>query len=475
MKKITTLIIALLAGITSWAQCSADFYSYNNGNNNDVAFYAVDSNQTGTYTWDMGDSTVMTTITGEAFHTYGSPGLYFACLTFDGSGAWAGCTITSCDSVFVGNTPPPPTCDASFGISNSQGSMNVNLYAYDSTQTGSYVWSMGDGSEVTSTNGFGVYSYASNGTYSVCCTFDDGMGCADTYCDSVVIGNTPPPSSCSADFYSYNNGNSNDVAFYAVDSNQTGTYTWDMGDNTLMTTTTGEAFYTYGSPGLYFACLTFDDGMGCTDTYCDSVFVGNTPPPSSCSAGFYWWQAYDSINNSFSSNVYLVNMATGANLTYSWSFGDGNTSSQQYPTHTYAQIGSYGICLSIDNGNGCTDTFCDTISVVVKSSGFTLNVISESEVASVGIENEEVIGLTSLYPNPVNESATLEFNATQNTNVDVTIIDISGKQVNNFSTNVNSGNNKIAVGTSDLANGYYMLNISSKDGGLTKTIRFAKQ
>jgi len=390
MKKITTLMITLLAGITSWAQCSADFYSYNNGNNNDVAFYAVDSNQTGTYTWDMGDSTVMTTITGEAFHTYGSPGLYFACLTFDGSGAWAGCTITSCDSVFVGNTPPPPTCDASFGISNSQGSMNVNLYAYDSTQTGSYVWSMGDGSAVTSTNGFGIYSYASNGTYSVCCTFDDGMGCTDTYCDSVVIGNTPPPT---------------------------------------------------------------------------------------CNAYFYWWQAYDSINNSFSSDVYLVNMAAGgvAPFTYAWDFGDGNTSNQQYPTHTYSQVGSYLICLTIEDANACTDTFCDTISVVVKSSGFTLNVISESQVASVGIENEEVISLTSLYPNPVNASATLQFNATQNTNVDVTIIDISGKQVNNFSTNVNSGNNKIAIGTSDLANGYYMLNISSKDGGFTKTIRFAKQ
>ena len=41
MKKITTLMIALLAGITSWAQCSADFYSYNNGNNNDVALIIV--------------------------------------------------------------------------------------------------------------------------------------------------------------------------------------------------------------------------------------------------------------------------------------------------------------------------------------------------------------------------------------------------------------------------------------------------
>ena len=387
MKKITTLMIALLAGMVSWAQCDATFISVNTGNGQ----------------------------------------MYF--------------------------------------------------YTLDSTLAGTYVWSMGNGDTQTTLDGDTYYSYNANGAYAVCLTYDDGMGCTDTYCDSVVIGNTPPPPTpCSADFYSWNNGNNNDVALYAADSTQIGTYTWEMGDGTVMTTTTGEAFYTYGSSGLYFACLSFDDGMGCTDTYCDSVYIGNTTPLT-CNSDFYWWQAYDSLNNTFSNVVYLVNMASGGNTpsTYAWDFGDGNTSNQQYPVHTYSQVGNYLICLSIADANGCSDTFCDTISVVVKSSGFTLNVISESQAASVGIEDEEVISFTSLYPNPVNESATLEFNATQNTNVDVTIIDISGKQVNNFSANVNSGNNKIAIGTSDLAKGYYMLNISSKDGGFTKTIRFAKQ
>jgi len=281
---------------------------------------------------------------------------------------------------------------------------------------------------------------------------------------------------CDATFISFDYGNGN-MYFYALDSTAAGTYVWSMGDGTVQTTIYGDTYYTYNANGAYEVCLTYDDGMGCTDTYCDSVVIGNTPPPPTCNSDFYWWQDYDSTNNTFSNVVYLVNMASGgvAPSTYAWDFGDGNTSNQQYPVHTYSQVGNYTICLSIADANGCTDTFCDTISVVVKSSGFTLNVISEGEVASVGIENEEVISLTSLYPNPVNESATLEFNATQNTNVDVTIIDISGKRVNSFSTNVNSGNNKIAVGTSSLANGYYMLNVSSTDGSFTKTIRFAKQ
>jgi hypothetical protein len=282
---------------------------------------------------------------------------------------------------------------------------------------------------------------------------------------------------CDATFGIYNTPGSMDVNIYADSTVQTGTWVYDMGDSSVVTSIDGHYNYTYGANGTYWICCTFNDGMGCTDSYCDSVVIGNTPPPPTCSSDFYWWQAYDSVNNTFSNVVYLVNMASGGVVpfTYAWNFGDGNTSNQQYPVHNYSQVGNYAICLSIADANGCADTYCDTISVVVKSSGFTLNVISESQVASVGIENEEVISLTSLYPNPVNASATLEFNAIQNTNVDVTIIDISGKQVNNFSVNVNSGNNKIAVGTSDLANGYYMLNISSKDGSFTKTIRFAKQ
>ncbi len=280
---------------------------------------------------------------------------------------------------------------------------------------------------------------------------------------------------CDATFISYDLGNGQ-MYFYTLDSTLAGTYVWSMGNGDVQTTLDGDTYYTYNANGAYEVCLTYDDGMGCTDTYCDSVVIGNTPPPSTCNSDFYWWQAYDSLNNTFSNVVYLVNMASGgvAPITYSWNFGDGNTSNQQYPVHTYSQVGNYAICLSIADANGCSDTFCDTIFVVVKSSGFTLNVISESQAASVGIEAEEIISFASLYPNPVNESATLEFNATQNTNLNFTVIDISGKQVNNFSMNVNSGNNKIAIETSDLANGYYMFNLSSTDGNFTKTIRFTK-
>ncbi len=48
--------------------------------------------------------------------------------------------------------------------------------------------------------------------------------------------------------------------------------------------------------------------------------------------------------------------------TYSWDFGDTNTSTQKNPTHTYANFGTYNVCLVAQNA--CTtDTLCQIIEV----------------------------------------------------------------------------------------------------------------
>ncbi|MFC2113953.1 S8 family serine peptidase [Bacteroidota bacterium] len=49
--------------------------------------------------------------------------------------------------------------------------------------------------------------------------------------------------------------------------------------------------------------------------------------------------------------------------TYSWLFGDGLSSSQQNPEHTYSEAGQYNVCLQIFDSVGCIDTLCKQISV----------------------------------------------------------------------------------------------------------------
>ncbi|GIV34725.1 MAG: hypothetical protein KatS3mg031_2260 [Chitinophagales bacterium] len=51
-----------------------------------------------------------------------------------------------------------------------------------------------------------------------------------------------------------------------------------------------------------------------------------------------------------------------------WDFGDGTTSSQQHPNHTYTSNGRYYVCLTATNAQG-SDTYCDSVEVTRIGSG----------------------------------------------------------------------------------------------------------
>lgn len=77
-----------------------------------------------------------------------------------------------------------------------------------------------------------------------------------------------------------------------------------------------------------------------------------------CQADF----TYSATNGTVS----FTNTSTGGGIWSSWDFGDGNTSSQYSPTHTYTTSGNYLVCLTIfDSLSQCQSSFCDTLSVQV--------------------------------------------------------------------------------------------------------------
>ncbi len=49
---------------------------------------------------------------------------------------------------------------------------------------------------------------------------------------------------------------------------------------------------------------------------------------------------------------------------WEWSFGDGQSSGEQNPQHTYGSPGTYQVCLSLITEFGCTQQFCDSITVI---------------------------------------------------------------------------------------------------------------
>ena len=183
---------------------------------------------------------------------------------------------------------------------------------------------------------------------------------------------------------------------------------------------------------------------------------------------------FDSTLNTFTTDIYCVENSTGGTgpFTYNWVFGDGNTSNLQYPTHVYNQVGDYNLCLTYTDANGCSSNYCDTITISSKSSGYTLNVIDESQINTLDILSLEPKNKSKIYPNPVNSLSYLDYSSDKKSNLSLTYIDYSGKIIKNERVKISSGNNKIKLSTEELGNGLYFLKINGENH--VETLSFVK-
>lgn len=97
----------------------------------------------------------------------------------------------------------------------------------------------------------------------------------------------------------------------------------------------------------------------------DNLFIIGLEPDSTATdnelkAYFLADQASGEIPHTVQFTNKAINIATDA--TYLWNFGDGATSTEQNPQHTYANIGNYTVSLQItSNGNVDTQTKTDYI------------------------------------------------------------------------------------------------------------------
>ncbi len=92
-----------------------------------------------------------------------------------------------------------------------------------------------------------------------------------------------------------------------------------------------------------------------------NIFVANfnyCGAPTACQASYTW-------NAGSNGMVYFTNTSStiaGPPPVFTWSFGDGTSSTSPSPTHTYTSNGLFSVCLTLTVG-GCTSTFCDTVVV----------------------------------------------------------------------------------------------------------------
>ncbi|MCA6361546.1 MAG: PKD domain-containing protein [Bacteroidetes bacterium] len=456
MKK-QILFLTLLAGFSVEAsgQCTASFNA-GQTQNNVVNFTNTSTpvNPNTTYFWwNFGDNTPGDFSVNPS-HTYSAPGNYPVTLSMLDSASQCLSIVTDTIAV-TGNVIcnvvvfSMPVSDASCATC-ADGVLSAT--ALGGTAPYTYAWSNGDTGSTVS----GLLP----GQYVVCAT--DANGCSS--CDTAYVA-VQTQSSCNASFTTTLNAGNVYSFTNTSTSSPTAGYYWDFGDGN--TSSLASPTHSYALSGNYAICLfVYDSAAMCFDLACDTLMnvIGNNP--SSCNADFYI--VYDTLQSS--PMAWVINLSTASpSATFIWSWGDNTYDTTAFPSHVYAQPGTYTICLSIiDQAGNCYDTLCQSLIVFrlaqqAASSPFVVNVVSSVPTGIEAVETDT----WSLYPVPASEVLHIRSSETL-TGRRFRIVDLSGRMVE-------SGVLTSSQLTVDaLEKGVYLLQLESS-GGNFSTQRFLRQ
>jgi PKD repeat protein len=353
-----------LASFTANNICQSDTLVFNNLSNGNGSTIT-------SYDWDFDDGSPNSTAVNPS-HFYSSPGTYNVTLTV----TTALCTD---DTVITVSVSPGPVVNFNASTLSGCAPLNVN---FSNTTTGSpnFTWNFGDGS-ATSSSANPTHVYNTPGTYSVTLIATQGS-CADTmtFTNMIQVANIPqssfsvPASVCIGDSVlttNSSNGNGSTIT----------SYSWDFGDGSPVSTQINPNHY-YSTTGTYTIMLTVGTAT-CTDDTSITVSVNPAPTVNFASSVT---QACDSAT------VQFTNTSSGA-ISYSWTFGDGATSSSSNPSHIYTSPGSYTVMLTANASGGCS-----TSRAVFNMVNIHATPLATFTATSNSICINECIGFDSQFP-----------------------------------------------------------------------------
>lgn len=228
----------------------------------------------------------------------------------------------------------------------------------------------------------------------ISCEFNDELPEAGSISDA-----TPPTS-----FFTFTAGTgATDFTrvVFANESDNATTYSWDFGDGN--TSTELDPINEFPGQGSYTVSLTVSDALNQTSTYTEAIEI--TQPPASADFNF----VATGLMVEFTDNSIFA-------VSYSWDFGDGNTSTDMNPTHTYAASGAYDVTLTIADVNGDMADITKEVNVGVQS---TFNaVIQNADMESyptAEMNNNDLVDAWTIDPdNSFNDGTPSIFNFWRN-------------------------------------------------------------
>jgi PKD repeat protein len=427
----------------------------------------------------------------------------------------------------------------------------------------SWSWSFGDGTGSSIQNP--QHTFATAGLHIVCLTIATDSGCTSVICDSVYVGSNT--GNCTSNFTYQASGLILSFTGYSS-SNYPATWTWDFGDSTGTITGINNAVtHTYAAQGYYTVCLTTLDSTGCTDTYCQTIYVGSNVFNSLCgtvsaggalldhglatlytidtTSGTATW--YQTVVLDSSSHYCFLNIPNGTYIVLAAPDSNSSVFNLYFPTY-YGDVLNWGDATVIvvpgnpapgwdinligfntpspGNGNiggglflggakgigdavpGVTvllydaslDALISTVSddnglfifsnlaygtytvypeipglntipaVVILNStnpdadNLYFSVNSDQIVAGMEQQDAQITSVSDVYPNPANANSGIAVVLQKPAQLNVTVLDITGRKLSEKNLRMAVGNHFINVNAEKLTSGVYQIILTSDDG-----------
>lgn len=318
--------------------------------------------------WTFGDGTISYAV--NPVHTYANAGTYTVCLTVKKNSNTPGttpCIRYICKTVVV-----YPPCNLVVNFSWAAGTNPLSLQFTNLTAplaaTDSCLWTFGDGTSSTLVNP--AHTYSAPGTYTVCLkvkrhTPAGAPPCIREICKTVVV-----QAHCNLVVnFDWMASTSNPLMVHfqnqSTPLSPTDSTIWNFGDGNGSTAV--NPIHTYAQAGIYNVCLIVKKypsptSQPCVRYICKTVVVS---APCNFVVDFSW--------NASTANPQMIHFnntsptSTPGDIV-TWTFGDGSTGTGMSPVHTYAQGGTYTVCMRIKRPNPtintpCIREICKTITV----------------------------------------------------------------------------------------------------------------
>lgn len=292
------------------------------------------------WNWDFGDGNTSTL--KNPTHIYNTEGQYSVRLIIQNTN---GCsdTVTKVNAITPGSFNAAFTSPASVCAGQQANFTNSSV---PTAQVDSSRWFFGDGTSLKAIEA--THNYATAGSYNVKLITWFGK-CTDSAEKAITVLPGPitsfsatPTAACKPPL---------NVQFNNMTTGGT-VVKWLFGNGT--TSTVNNPLVTYDSYGRFDVTLIVQNASGCIDTLVKNDFIIISKPAIGSISGLPYRNCMP-WTNTFSANVGVPVAA------YSWDFGDGTTSTDNNPAHTFTDTSLHLVKVTITTTDGCTATYSDTV------------------------------------------------------------------------------------------------------------------